>query len=605
MNRGMTETTPGVRALVRLWPYVRPYAGRIGLALGLVLLSVLTSISIPLIVKHVVDGPIARSDARGLVWPIVAVSALGLVDAGAIWGRRRIGARPSAELETNMRATVFAHAQRLAIGEHAAWDSGQLLSRGVEDLRQLRRFAAFFGPFFVVNTVAIVATTATLLVLSWPLGLILIVCEVPMLVTTSKLERSWSRVSRQVQDLVGDITTTVEESVLGVRVLKAFGAGPGSIDRYRAQAEELRALQLRETRLKASLWTVSSATPVFAVTMMLLASGWGVAKGEWTLGTLVAAISLVMYLNWPLTSISLLLGDLFSTMNAAARHWELMDRPVSVADPISPRELPRPTQGELVFEHVGFTYPDAKAPVLTDVSLRIRPGEILALVGPTGSGKSTLTNLVPRLLDVTSGRITLDGVDIRELRLADLRAQVAVAFEEPVLFSASVRENVALGQPHATDGAVADALEIASASEFVAKLPWGASTRVGEQGLSLSGGQRQRLALARSVLGQPNVLVLDDPLSALDVDTEAQVQVQLRQAIRESEGTDGSAAPETVPWRPTTLLVAHRPSTAALADRVALLWEGRVDAVGSHEELLGTSERYRHVMGAIREQTDV
>ncbi|WP_245535335.1 ABC transporter ATP-binding protein [Segniliparus rotundus] len=601
----MAQTTPGVRALVRLWPYVRPYAGRIGLSLGLVLLSVLTSVCIPLMVKHVVDGPIARNDTRGLVWPIVVVSALGLVDAGAIWGRRRVGARPSAELETSMRARVFAHAQRLAIGEHAEWDSGQLLSRGVEDLRQLRRFAAFFGPFFIVNTVAIVATTATMLVLCWPLGVILIVCEVPMLVATSKLERSWRRVSRQVQDLVGDITTTVEESVLGVRVLKAFGAGPGFIARYRAQADELRALELRETRLKASLWMVSGATPVFTVTAMLLVSGWGVAKGQWTLGTLVAAISLVMYLNWPLTSIALLLGDLFSTVNAAVRHWELMDRPVSVTDPIRPRALPQPVRGELAFEHVGFTYPDAKAPVLTDVSLQLRPGEILALVGPTGSGKSTLANLVPRLLDVTSGRITLDGVDIRELRLADLRAQIAVAFEEPVLFSASVRENVALGQPDATDGAVADALEIASAAEFVAKLPWGASTRVGEQGLSLSGGQRQRLALARSVLGQPKVLVLDDPLSALDVDTEAQVQAKLRRAVQDSEGAQGAAAPETRPWAPTTLLVAHRPSTAALADRVALLWDGRVEAVGSHEELLAASERYRHVMGAIREQADV
>ncbi|WP_156920295.1 ABC transporter ATP-binding protein [Segniliparus rugosus] len=585
----MTEPPSGSAALRRLWPDVRPYAGRIGLALGLILLSVVTSIAIPLIVKHVVDGPISRADARGLLWPVVIVSLLGLVDSGAIWGRRRVSARPSAELETSMRAKVFSHAQRLAIGEHAVWDSGQLLSRGVEDLRELRRFVAFFGPFFIVNTVAIIAVTVTMLVLCWPLGVILVLCEIPMLVTTSKLERAWSQVSRQVQDLVGDITTTVEESVLGIRVLKAFGAGPDSIAQYNAQADELRALQLRENRLQASLWMVSGATPVLAVTAMLLVSGWGVPHGHWTLGTLVAAISLVMYLNWPLTSISLLLGDLFNTTNAAVRHWELMDRPITIADPASPRELAEPVRGELVFENVGFRYPDSAAPVLADVSLRIEPGEILALVGPTGSGKSTLANLVPRLLDATSGRITLDGVDIRELRLSDLRAQIAVAFEEPVLFSASVRENVALGQPEATDQEVADALELAAATEFVAKLPWGDRTRVGEQGLSLSGGQRQRLALARAVLGQPKVLVLDDPLSALDVDTEAQVQAKLRKAL---SGT-------------TTLLVAHRPSTAALADRVALVWDGRIEAVGSHEDLLASSEHYRHVMGAVAEETHV
>ncbi|MGL6234136.1 MAG: ABC transporter ATP-binding protein [Segniliparus sp.] len=585
----MTETSPGGNALLRLWPDVRPYAGRIGLALGLILSSVVTSIAIPLVVKHVVDGPIARGDAHGLLWPVVIVSILGLVDSGAIWGRRRVGARPSAELETGMRAKVFAHAQRLAIGEHAHWDSGQLLSRGVEDLRQLRRFVAFFGPFFVVNTVAIVAVTVTLLVLCWPLGLVLIVCETPMLVTTSKIERAWNQVSRQVQDLVGDITTTVEESVLGVRVLKAFGAGDDSIAQYSAQADTLRALQLRETRLKASLWMVSGATPVLAVAAMLLASGWGVPEGQWTLGTLVAAISLVMYLNWPLTSIALLLGDLFNTMNAADRHWELMDRPISVADPDDPRELARPVRGELVFENVGFAHPDSKSPVLTDVSLRVEPGEIVALVGPTGSGKTTLANLVPRLLDATSGRITLDGVDIRELRLADLRAQIAVAFEEPVLFSASVRENVALGQPEATDEEIANALDVAAASDFVARLPWGTRTRIGEQGLSLSGGQRQRLALARAVLGQPKVLVLDDPLSALDVDTEALVQARLRAAL-------STAA---------TLLVAHRPSTAALADRVALIWDGRIEAVGSHEDLLAASARYRHVMGAALEPSHV
>lgn len=585
MNEGMTELSPGGKALLRLWPDVRPYAGRIGLALGLILLSVVTSIAIPLVVKYVVDGPIARGEAKALVWPIAIVSVLGLVDSGVIWGRRRVGARPSAELETGMRAKVFAHAQRLAIGEHARWDSGQLLSRGVEDLRQPRRFVAFFGPFFVVNTAAIIAVTATLLVLCWPLGLVLIVCEIPMLAATSLLERAWNQVSRQVQDLVGDITTTVEESVLGIRVLKAFGAGDDSIAHYRAQADELRRLQLRETRLKATLWTVSGVTPVLAVASMLLLSGWGVPNGQWTLGTLVAAISLVMYLNWPLTSIALLLGDMFNTMNAAARHWELMDRPISVADPDRPRELARPVRGELVFENVGFAYPDSASPVLAEVSLRVLPGEILAFVGPTGSGKTTLANLVPRLLDVTSGRITLDGFDIRELRLSDLRAQIAVAFEEPVLFSASVRENVALGRPEATDQEVAAALEIASAADFVAKLPWGTQTRVGEQGLSLSGGQRQRLALARAVLGAPRILVLDDPLSALDVDTEAQVHTKLRAALANT----------------TTLLVAHRSSTAALADRVALIWDGRIEAVGSHADLLAESEHYRQVMGTTRE----
>jgi ATP-binding cassette subfamily B protein len=281
-----------------------------------------------------------------------------------------------------------------------------------------------------------------------------------------------------------------------------------------------------------------------------------------------------------------LLAELNHARTAAQRYWEVFDTPVDITDPADPVPRPRPLRGELCFDDVVFRFPDAEADLLQHISLRLHPGETVAVVGATGSGKSALLGLVPRLFDVHSGAVRIDGVDIRALRLADLRSIVSVAFEDPVLFSASVRENITLGNPQATPAQVRAALEVACAAEVVDDLPWGLRTRIGEQGLSLSGGQRQRLALARAVLDRQkypggHLVVLDDPLSALDVSTEKLVQDRLHAALAGA----------------TVLLVAHRPSTAAWADRVAVLDGGRIIAVGPHDRLLDTCPRYRELMG--------
>jgi ATP-binding cassette, subfamily B, bacterial len=331
------------------------------------------------------------------------------------------------------------------------------------------------------------------------------------------------------------------------------------------------------------LWAAIIMLPEMSIGGHLLFGTFGIASGDMTVGTLVAAVTVATYLRWPTDSIGWLLAETNQAATAAARYWEVRDAEVTITDPARPRRLPEHARGHVRFENVHFAHPGSDTEVLRGVTLDLRPGETIALVGATGSGKTTLTALVGRLADVTKGRVTVDGVDVRDLALDELRTVVATAFEEPVLFSASVRENVALGAPHLTEADVRQALRVASAEDFVENLPWGLDTRIGEQGLALSGGQRQRLALARAVVGRPSVLVLDDPLSALDVHTEAEVEHALRSVLADV----------------TALVVAHRPSTVQLADRVALLADGRIAAVGTHSDLLAGNAEYRRLLSTM------
>jgi ATP-binding cassette, subfamily B, bacterial len=335
------------------------------------------------------------------------------------------------------------------------------------------------------------------------------------------------------------------------------------------------------------LWAAIIMLPEIAIGGQLLFGTFAIVNGSMTLGTLVAGVAIATYLRWPIDSIGWLLAETNQAATASARYWEVRDAEVTITSPPHPRELPANGRGHVRFENVHFAYPGADEDVLKGIDLDLRPGETVALVGATGSGKTTLTALVGRLSDVTGGKVTVDGVDVRELDLADLRKTVATAFEEPVLFSASVRENVALGATNATETEVRQALQVASA-DFVDDLPWGLDTRIGEQGLSLSGGQRQRLALARAVVGKPSVLVLDDPLSALDVHTEAEVEHALRSVLSDV----------------TALVVAHRPSTVQLADRVAMLSDGKITAVGRHSDLLATNENYRRLLSTMDSERD-
>ena len=565
--------------LRRLGPYVRPVRGRLLVAGAAALAATLAGLAIPLVIQAIVDGPVATGDRSRLVLLVGGVLVLGLLEAALMYLRRWIVAGPVTQVEARMRADLHAHLQRLPVAFHDRWPSGQLLSRAISDLTTIRRFLTFVGIYLVVNSIAVVVGLAVLVALAPPLGLLAAAMVVPLVVLCVRYEARLEVVARRAQDQVGDLATRVEESALGIRVLKAFGRGPARTRAFLAEARELRGTELSKVRILAILWALVIALPELTMAAMLAVGGYGVASGSLTLGTVVAAITIMIYLRFPIESLGWLLAETGNAVTASVRYWEVRDAPRTITDPDDPRRLATPVRGHLRLDGVRFRYPGAVAETLRGVDLDLRPGETVALVGATGSGKTTLTALVPRLADVTGGAITVDGVDIRDLALADLRRVVATAFEDPVLFSASVRENVALGVPDATDDEVRRALAVARAEGFVDALPWGLDTRIGEQGLSLSGGQRQRLALARAVAGDPAVLVLDDPLSALDVHTEGEVEAALRRVL---SGV-------------TTLVVAHRPSTVQLADRVALLVDGRIAAVGGHSELLADEPEYRRL----------
>ncbi|MCX0246143.1 ABC transporter ATP-binding protein [Streptomyces drozdowiczii] len=570
-----------VRSLLRLWPYVRPVRARLfGAALVAVVASCL-GLVIPLVLKWIVDGPVADADPGGVWLGALYLLLLGIAEAVLFGVRRWMVARPLAGVEASMRADLYRHLQRLPVAFHDRWPSGQLLSRGTTDLMMVRMFLAFPLTFLLVNTTTILAGFVVLLFQEWTLGLVLLAPVIPLVIICSAFETKYAKVARRAQDQVGDLTTVVEESVLGIRIIKGFGRHRSQSDAFRALAGKLRTTELGKARLLAWIWTLITTLPEIAIGAALVFGTIEVADGGLSAGTLVAFLSTALALRWPVESIGFLLAMSQEAATATERYFEVMDA-AEEEDTGGTAAPADPGAGGMVFEGVRFRYPDAEegsAPVLDRIDLHVRPGETMALVGATGSGKTTLTSLVPRLYEATAGRITLDGEDITAMPRARLRELVSVAFEEPTLFSASVGENVLMGAEGAGEEELLRALSVAQA-DFVHELPHGTDTEVGEQGLSLSGGQRQRLALARAVVGRPRFLVLDDPLSALDVHTEALVEAALRQVLAET----------------TAVVVAHRPSTVMLADRVALLSGGRVSAVGTHQELLRTNAEYAWLM---------
>jgi ATP-binding cassette subfamily B protein len=568
--------------LWRLRSYIRRYYGTMAWMLVAAAAGTGVSLLIPLVIRRVIDGPVLHHQPGGLLELGLLTLLLGLVEAGLILYRRWTQSGVSLDMEYEIRADLYRHLQRLPVAFHDRWQIGQLLSRLTTDLGVIRRFISFGLIFLIVNTATYLTVAVLLLHLYWPLGLVVGVSAVPLFLFSRRFTHYYLATSRRQQDQQGDLADLVEESARGIRTIKSFGRGPFMARRFEQSASTLHDTGVAKARLLARTWAEFDTVPNVTLAIVLVGGAYAVATGGMTVGGLVAFVSLQLMLVWPIDALGWIIANGQEAMTAADRIYEVFDEEPSIVD--SPGAVALPpgdVVGRLRFEGVQFRYSDAEEPVLRHIDLDVAPGETIAIVGVTGSGKTSLAGLVPRLHDVTGGRITLDGKDIRDLTLDSLRAVVGVAFEEATLFSMSVRENLTLGRPGATDAEIVEALEVAQA-EFVHELPWGLDTRVGEQGLSLSGGQRQRLALARAVLGKPRVLVLDDPLSALDVHTEALVEEALARVLR---GT-------------TALIVVHRPSTVALADRVALLSDGEIVAVGTHSELLATVPAYRAVLSA-------
>ncbi|NJC56813.1 ATP-binding cassette subfamily B protein [Brevibacterium marinum] len=574
-----------VRPLLRFWPDLRSRIGVYIAVLALTLLANAIQLVIPLITGHIIDGPIADRELSGLWLPVLGVLAIGIAEAVALWGRRILVAPVVAQWEITWRSRLFERLQYTSVAVHDSWESGQLLSRAINDLSQLRRFFAFGIPFLVATPLVIIIGTIVLTVLQPVFGLIILIMAVPTVATVTVFEKRYRTVSRRSQDTVGEITTEVEESIQGIRILKSFGRSPWAAQRFSRLSRRFQGLEVRKAKLDSWFWSVLILLPTLAQAAIVAVGTWGVVQGWTTIGTVVAAVTISMVLRMPIEMLGFLLADALMALTAAARYWEVIDIRHDITDADGRIEdtpdVGRYT-GELDFADVDFHFADTDRDTLRSLDLHIDPGQTVAIVGPTGSGKTTLASLIPRLQDVTGGSVRIDGTDIRDLPVNEVRNLVSVAFEDPILFSTSVAENVSMGAPGVDEDAIWQALEITAARDFVERLPEGLDTQVGEQGLSLSGGQRQRLALARAVIGQPRILVLDDPLSAVDVDTEDRVQRALREILPDS----------------TTLIIAHRPSTSALADAVAVLDGGRIVALGTHEELLESSPLYRELMGA-------
>ncbi|MET7362481.1 ABC transporter ATP-binding protein [Streptomyces sp. NPDC005562] len=640
-----TRERSTVRTLLRLWPYVRPVRTRLITAAVVAIIASCTGLVFPLVLKWMVDGPVADRDAGGVWLGALLLLLLGVAEALLFGLRRWLIARPLAGVEAAMRADLYRHLQRLPVAFHDRWASGQLLSRGTTDLMLLRMFLAFPLTFLLVNGATILVGVVILLGQDFTLGLVLLTPVVPMVIALAYYEGRYTAAARRAQDQVGDLTTVVEESVLGVRIIKGFGRHRSQARAFRELSHTLRGTELVKARILAAIYAVIMALPEAAIGAALVLGTVRVADGGLSAGTLVAFLSTALALRWPVESIGFLLAMSQESATATERYFEVMDAEpegvdavggaggtallggASAGDEVSAGGVAGTGGvagsggagggggvagtggggggggtgggggedgtggGGLLFEGVEFRYPDAdpdSPAVLSRIDLHVRHGETMALVGATGSGKTTLTALVPRLHETTGGRITLDGEDITAMDRERLRSLVAVAFEEPTLFSATVGENVLMGaDEHAGDTELRRALDVAQA-DFAYALPQGTGTQVGEQGLSLSGGQRQRLALARAVVGRPRFLVLDDPLSALDVHTEALVEAALRRVLADT----------------TALVVAHRPSTVLLADRVALLSGGRVAAVGTHQQLLRENAEYAWLMSGADTEAD-
>ena len=579
-----------VATLLRIFPYAKKALPRVILGTVAALGAHLFALTIPQLLQKLINGLQDHGTVEKLIPAVLAVLALGVAEAGFVLLRRWLVLTPGTHVEAGLRRTLYAKLQELPVSFHDKWPSGQLLSRATGDLSLIRRWLSFGLVLFVANGITIVIGLSILFTYNWILGLIFFVSSIPIWVRGFKFEKDYHSIARLGQDQAGDLATSVEESVHGIRVLKALGRGDFASAKFARDAAQLRGTEVKKANLIADIWIYLILVPEFAVGLSMLVGVWLVSQGQMTVGGLIAFFATTTVLRWPTESVGFLLSMTLDAKTAVTRFFEVLDAPVEIDDPANPKTIESP-QGRLEFKNVTFKYPDAPAdakPLLDGVNLVLEPGESVALIGITGSGKTTMTALSTRLYEVTGGAIELDGVDVRDLTREELRRHMAMAFEDATLFSASVRDNVLLGRPDATEAELAQALEIAQAG-FVYELPEGLDTKIGEEGLSLSGGQRQRLALARAVAAKPAVLILDDPLSALDVDTEAMVEDALR----------------TVLTATTALIVAHRPSTVQLADRVALLEDGKITAVGKHSDLLATNEHYRHVIASLDEEKEV
>jgi ATP-binding cassette subfamily B protein len=564
------------------WRFVRTVirsqaSGVVGAALSGLLWQA-GAVSAPLMVKYAIDHGVLTKDRHTLLIWLGALLGVGLLEmtAGAV--RHLYAIRNRARSDARVRDAIFAHALRLDASYHDRVGPGELMSRASSDSEHVARMMDSIG-HTIGYVLTVFAVAIVLLVLDWRLALIVLI-PLPLISLAGwAYSRRYHARTERLQERWGEAATLVEETVSGIRVVKGLGAGGPLAAEFRRRSRSIVDRALDIARLDAVFMPTLEFLPMLGLIAVLWLGGRRVISGDLSLGSFVAFNAYIAMLVWPLRVLGQRVTTLQKAVGASARISEVLDAEPQLRDPRHPELLERPVRGEVRLTGVQFGH-EGGHPVLDGLDLHVAPGESVALVGATGSGKSTVAGLLARLYDPEAGTVSLDGHDVRDLRIADVRGAVALVFEETFLFTDTVRENIRFARPDAHDAEVERAAELAGAAAFIADLPDGYDTLLGERGFSLSGGQRQRVAVARAILADPAVLVLDDATSAVDATKEREIR----------------AALTTVMSGRTTLVIAHRPATIALADRVAVLEGGRIVEQGTHAELLRRSARYRALL---------
>src|SRR6266516_1534179 len=556
------------RTFIRLLGFLRPYRGSMIVSIVLAARAQAAALAMIFLTKDVISAIQhgKRGELRNLV---IAVVAVGLARALMMMGRRLIAGRQALAVEMDLRTQLYARLVRLSFGFYDRHQTGQLMSRATVDLQGVRFFLGYGLIFFFQNILTFFFV--------WKLALIPLAITPVLVVLAYRYSHVSHPTLREVQQKLADVATVAEENIVGVHVVKSFAQEPSEREKFRARTEAVFDQTIKANRQRAFYVPLISWVPLVAQAAVLLVGARMVTSGELSVGGFVAFNLYLGLLVVPLRSLGMWIGQAQRATASGERIFQVIDEPGEVTDRPGAGELPA-GGGHIRFEGVGFEYMPGR-PVLEGIDLDVPPGQTIALIGHTGSGKTTLTSLVPRFYDVTAGRVTINGADVRDVKLGSLRSEIGAISQDTFLFSASVRENITFGAPGLSDDEIEHVARLAQAHEFIERLPEGYDTVIGERGITLSGGQRQRLAIARAIAVDPRILILDDATASVDASTEARIRLGLREAM---EGR-------------TTLIIAHRLSTISLADEIVVIDAGRIAARGTHDDLLETSQVYRDI----------
>jgi ATP-binding cassette, subfamily B, bacterial len=570
-------STPYRQTFLRLVGFLRPYRASLIVSTVLAVASQGSAIAILVLTGAVINELEGSGSGRVIALLIAAIVVIGTAKALLMVGRRFISGRQALGVEYDLRDDLYAQLVRLSFGFYDRHQTGQLMSRATVDLQAVRFFLGYGLIFFAQHVITVATVTIVLFVIEWRLALIAVAITPLLVAIAYRYSNVAHPVLRDVQQKLADVATVAEESIVGVHVVKSFAQERRRAERFRHAADSVFAESLRANRQRALYVPLLTFLPLVAQAVVLLAAGRMVVDGTLSIGAFFTFNLLLNMLVMPLRMLGMWIGQAQRATASGERIFEILDEPEEIADQPDARALPR-GPGAIRFEDVSFAY-EPDRPVLEEIGLDIPAGHTLALIGHTGSGKTTLASLVPRFYDATTGRVLVDGVDVREVTRRSLRREIGVISQDPFLFSASVRDNIAFGLPDAPEEAIEAAARAAQAHDFIEELPNGYDTVIGERGITLSGGQRQRIAIARALLIDPRILILDDATASVDATTEALIREGLREAMRGR----------------TTIIIAHRLSTIALADEIVVLEGGRIAARGTQGELLETSDVFREL----------